>query len=281
MKPLHEYIDYRRFLGDWFAFNKERYSYFSYRYFSSRAGIKSPVFLKLVVDGKRNLTPAAIEKFCTALKLGEKESTYFRNLVLFNQATTARDKQQYYLVLKSMAGTVHQETVGAALYDYYDTWYASVIRELACLHDFGDDYAGLARHVHPRITPRQARDAVAQLVTLGLIKRRSAGGYEQTKTDLTTGAEVSSLAIRNFNRTMIRLAGESLDGVSPSERHTSGVTMGVSQPCYEMIVAEIAAFEDRVIAMANADKGSDRVYQLSVQLFPTSKKVEAPNDTPT
>jgi uncharacterized protein (TIGR02147 family) len=95
MKPVFEYIDYRRYLRDYYAENKKSKKYFSYRYFSSRAGIKSPVFLKLIIENKRNLTRPMIEKFCKALDLNNKEALYFRHLVLFNQGKTAQEKQEH------------------------------------------------------------------------------------------------------------------------------------------------------------------------------------------
>jgi len=116
MKPIFDYIDYRRFLKEYYAENKEAKSYFSYRFFSSRAGIKSPVFLKLVMEGKRNLTRPVIEKFCKALDFKEKDALYFRHLVLFNQGKTAQEKQEHYLVLKSMIGLVQEHIIESDFY---------------------------------------------------------------------------------------------------------------------------------------------------------------------
>jgi uncharacterized protein (TIGR02147 family) len=271
MKTIFEYIDYRQFLKDYYAGSKQAHGYFSYRYFSKQADIKSPVFLKLVIDGKRNLTAKAVEKFNTALKFKDKEATYFRHLVFFNQAKTSAEKQEHYLVLKSMAGLVNEHVIGGRLYDFYDKWYISVVRELVTLRNFHDNFEKLAAAVIPRITPAQARDAIDFLLKSDLIARNEDGTYRQTNNAITTGQEVSSIAIRNFNRKMIQLAEQSLDAVPADKRHASGITMGISPECYNVLTAEINAFKDRIIAIVNADDHSSRVYQLNVQLFPLSR----------
>ena len=46
MRDLFEYINYRRYLADYYRSRKEELPAFSYRYFCNKAGIKSPVFLK-------------------------------------------------------------------------------------------------------------------------------------------------------------------------------------------------------------------------------------------
>jgi hypothetical protein len=55
-----------------------------------------------------------IEKFCVALRLDARDSKYFTNLVHFNQAKTAREKQDYYAVLRSLGDPVREEVIRGA-----------------------------------------------------------------------------------------------------------------------------------------------------------------------
>lgn len=272
MKSVFEYIDYRHYLSDFYSEHKKVKKYFSYRYFSSKAGVKSPVFLKLIIEGKRNLTQPMIEKFSTALGLKEKEAVYFNHLVLFNQGKTSLEKQEHYLVLKSMAGLIKEHVIESDYYDYYDKWYTSVIRELICQRDFKENYDKIAAAVYPKITPTQAKSAVELLVKLGMIRKKRDGTYAQTEKAITSGSSVTSIAIRNFNRQMAQLAEKSLDSVPVSRRHISGITMGISEEGYHILESEIEAFKERVVNIINADEIADKVYQLNIQLFPTSKE---------
>jgi uncharacterized protein (TIGR02147 family) len=271
MKSVFEYIDYRRFLREYYAENKKSKKYFSYRYFSSRAGIKSPVFLKLIIEGKRNLTRLMIEKFSKAIAFNDKEALYFKHLVLFNQGKTAQEKQEHYLVLKSMLGLVKEHVIESGLYEYYDKWYTSVVRELVCQCDFQDQYDKIAAKVFPRITPGQAKAAVELLLKQGLIIKNNDGTYNQTEQAITSGSAVTSLAIRNFNRQMAQLAEKSLDSVPVNKRHVSGITMGISEEGYHVLESEIEAFKERVVNIVNTDDKSEKVYQLNIQLFPLTK----------
>ena len=52
---IYNFSDYRDFLKDRYRQLKEADPVFSFRHFSKQAGFGSPNYLKLVMDGKRNL----------------------------------------------------------------------------------------------------------------------------------------------------------------------------------------------------------------------------------
>ncbi|MBN2037389.1 MAG: TIGR02147 family protein [Chitinispirillaceae bacterium] len=279
MPSIFEFIDYRKFLEAYYREQKEKSSYFSFRYFARRTGINSPSFLRHVIDGKRNLTRPAIEKFSAALKLTTKEATYFRNLVLFNQAKTSAEKQEHYAVLRSMAGGVKESVLNADQYDYFAYWYVPVIRELVALRNFGDDYRKLAAMVRPAILPSEAKAAVKLLLRLKLIRKQENGTFCQANSAITADGAVTSLAVRSFTRNMIERSNHALDTVDRSERHISGLTMGISHATFEVIAAEIDAFKDRLKIMVNQDQDGDRVYQMNISLFPVSEDLKGDDPT--
>ncbi len=59
MKPVIEYNNFREFLRDSYQERKFRTG-FTWRDFAKAAGYSSPVFLKLVCDGKANLSEVGI-----------------------------------------------------------------------------------------------------------------------------------------------------------------------------------------------------------------------------
>lgn len=268
MKPIFKYIDYRKYLKDFYHESKVTTNYFSYRFFSQRAGLNSPVLLKTVFDGKRNLSNRSIEKFIKGLNLKEKEAVYFSNLVRFNQAKTALEKQEHYRVLRSMAKMVPQYLIEDEHFDYFDKWYYSAIREGVSQFDYQDDWELVAASVQPSITAQEAREAVAWLLEHGLLRKLKSGGYEQVQKAITTRSEVKSMAVRNFNRKMMQLAEQSLDTMPVKERYATGVTVGLTREAYDVMVAEIEAFRDRIVKIVDSLEDGDRVYQVNVQLFP-------------
>ena len=94
MLDLFQYVDYQVYLRDWLASIRTRRG-FSLRQFAARAGLGSPAYLKMVIDGKRNLGEEGLEMFMNGLRLEAEQRLFFRNLVLWNQAETDEDRSHY------------------------------------------------------------------------------------------------------------------------------------------------------------------------------------------
>ncbi len=275
MKSIFSYINYRLFLRDYYEERKKTCKFFSYRYFSKKAGINSPNFLKLVIESKRNLTSLTIEKFIKALALSDKEANFFRHLVLFNQSKSGQEKQHHYTIMLSMMHNVKEQRLTALQHEYFNHWFVPVIREMICLYDFKGDYKKIASSVIPPINVREVRFAIKLLKKLGMIEQKSDGTFKQTSAAIISDSTIGRMAIRSFNREMLLKAQAALDEIPVEERQIYGVTIGVSRACYDVIAAEMAAFRDRVVAIVNNDTYSNRVYQLHLQLFPLSRTLGA------
>lgn len=278
MKLIYTYIDYRKYLADYYQEKKNSTRHFSYRYFAQRANIKSPAFLKDVILGKRNLTSDVTEKCIAALNLNKKESRFFRHLVLFNQAKSSAEKQDAYSVMLSMMNSVNEHQLTKKQYIYFEKWYYSVIRELLCIYDFKDNFELIAQSVYPPITPAEARKAVALLSDLALIVRQADNTYKQQDLAITSDDPMVALARRSFNSEMLMLAKNANETIPASQRNISGITMGISRACYDVLLAEMAAFKERIKAIVNQDTSSTHVYQLNMQLFPLSTDLVSRDD---
>lgn len=92
---LFKYNDYRVYLNDFYDFQKSTRTSYTYAIFSQKAQIKSPNLLKLVIDGKKNLTNKTILSFAQALSLSPSETEYFEALVFENQAASSMEKDYY------------------------------------------------------------------------------------------------------------------------------------------------------------------------------------------
>jgi|GEM_PF-5479849 len=113
---IYDYYDFRKYLNDFYKHKKATSKVFSYRYFAKRAGFNSGSFLKLVMDGKRNLTEDSLDKFINAMELKEEEATYFRALVGLGQSQTNREKMRFYQeceYLKTMSTWDLNDHIGA------------------------------------------------------------------------------------------------------------------------------------------------------------------------
>ena len=273
MKSLFKYIDYRSYLEDYYNEKKRTMRSFSYRYFAMRAGIKSPNFLKQIIEGERNLTRRTIDQFIKALNLNKKESQFFKNLVFFNQAKTAQEKQEHYSTMLHMMDYITENRLTIDHYRYFDKWYTSVLRELICLYDFKDNFSRIAKTVYPSISTIEVRESVALLLRLKLIAKQKDGTYRQTSAAIISDNPMVALARRSFNSAMLERARYANETIGRDERNISGITMGISKRCYDVILTEMAAFKERIKVIVNQDSKSSWVYQLNMQLFPLSSDV--------
>src|SRR5665213_36674 len=128
---VFEYSDYRVFLNDTYHYFKTRFAQFSFRYFSRRAGFASPNFLKLVIEGQRNISPASIPRFAGALKLSKSEAEFFAHLVHFNQSKNPSQRAESAKGMLRCKGFQKIYPLQQAEYAYYANWYYIPVRELA------------------------------------------------------------------------------------------------------------------------------------------------------
>lgn len=270
MKPVMEYNNYRLYIRDFYTEQKDR-SGFTWREFAKAANYSSPVFLKLVCDGKANLSEVGIERVASAMGLVGIDLQYFRLLVAFCQGKDSASKKQIYQQMRSLAAENSVSLIGEDQYDYYNSWHNPVLRELAPKMKNATP-AMLASEFEFGVSTNDVKKALALLQNVGLIKKNENGEYERDEKSVTTGSlEVTSLAVRDMHRQMGELAIRSLEEVPVNERDISGLTLGVSEIAFRKITQEIADFRRRIGAIVMEDEGAERVYRMNLQFFPLTK----------
>lgn len=265
---VFEYLDYRAFLRDAYADLKKNQRGFSFRWFSRKAGMSSPNFLKLVIEGKRNLTVGSAEQFARALALTSQEADFFRELVAFNQATVAAEKNQAYERLAGFRAHRAVRRLERDAFEYLSHWYYPAIRELVSCAGFREDYDWIGRRLKPRVPAAQVKRAIDVLLQLGVLERDGAGRLRQGEPLLSTGPEVRSLAVGNFHRQMMERAADSIDTVAREEREISGVTVPLSSRGFEMFKKKIQELRAELLELSAHESAPDRVVQFNFQAFP-------------
>jgi uncharacterized protein (TIGR02147 family) len=276
---IFEYGDYRLFLDHAFRAMKVRDKKFSLRFFARVAGFKAHSFLRLVIQGKSNLSPDSIDKMAKAFKFNAEQTRFFRNLVHLNQATTTEEKHHFAkAILKSQTyRKIHP--LRESQYQYFACWYYSVVRELVGLPGFREDARWIAAHTIPHIQPQEAEEALTHLLKLGLLQRDENGKLIQAEKVVSTPAEVSSAFIANWHREYLKKAAESIDTVPRERRDISAVSLSFSKENIEVIKQMIAEFRKEIVQVALQESNRDALYQLNIQFFPISDVTEAKSTT--
>jgi len=274
LKPsLYEYLDYRQYLRDLYTSlnKKEERRFFSLRYFSRAAGFSSPNYLKLVMDGARNLTQKSIRKFSRALKLDSEETEFFENLVYMNQSPSTEEKNHYYARLSQSQPYLEAKGLEKDQYEYFTQWYYAVIREMILMPHFRENPQWIADQLVPKITGREAAQAIELLVRLGLLRRDPQGRLEQAERNITSGEIVRHLALCNFHRSMMQRAQESIDAIPGEERDISAITIAIHTAKVPELKKKMAEFRKEVHALLGDEKGPNAVYQINFQVFRLTK----------
>ena len=267
---IYEYMDYREYLRNQFDERKRTHACYSYRLFSLKAGFKSPNFLKLVIDGDRNLTKESVYKVVKAFSLNKREAEYFENLVFLNQSKTLEEKNIYLSRVVRYRSKIDSRTMEESELQYYSKWYNPVIRELVTATDFKGDYKKLGMSVIPSISAAEAEKSVELLLKLNFINRNDFGTYKMTSISLTTGPQVRSVAVANYHKEMMKLASESIERVPSCERDISSVTFNLSDVNLKVAIEKIQLLRREIMELAEVENKSPRVTQLNLQLFPLS-----------
>lgn len=270
MPNIFDYSNYRSFLNDYYLEKNKKDKKFSHRFFASKIGLNSTGFFSDVLKGNRNLTLPLILKFSKALKLKKDEQNYFENLVNFNQAKSADEKNNYYEKILSFKN-IRADIIGKDQYEFYSKWYYSAIRELLYFYKFKNDYRSLAKKLNPSIRMEQAKKAVKILERTNLIKKDKKGYYKQTSSFITTGKEFQPLNIHNFQTANMELAKQALERHPKDKRDISTLTLTLSESSFKNAKQEIEKLRKKLLLIAEQDKKVDRVYQANFQLFPLTK----------
>jgi uncharacterized protein (TIGR02147 family) len=269
---VFEYRDYRAFLRDVYSSRKQTEYGFSYRAFAKRAGLSAPNYLKLVAEGQRNLTPEMAGRFASALGLEGEASGYFCDLVAFNQAATATERERCYQRLQSYRRYRNTFRLDAAHAAYHSEWYIPAIRELAACQGVREDPKWIARRLRPSISARQAQQALAVLEQLGLLVRDATGQLVQHHPVLSTGDDQPlGHHIATFHRTMLQRASEALDGVPREEREVAALTLGLDAERFREFKQRLYELRQELLQLASSSGvRPDRVVQINFQMFPLS-----------
>lgn len=277
---IYIYLEYRKYLKDYYTFQKKHSKSFTYRSFSQLAKFNAPNFLQLLIQGKRNLKKASIIKVSQAMGHTNEEAAYFELMVHFDQAKTVAEKTSFFTALSEARKPYQISTINELQFEHFRAWYHKAIRELLGFYAFDEKepyaYRKLAALLSPPITESEARNSVKLLLKLGLLKRNHEGRIIQTDRFISTGDEVQNLSIRTFHQAMIECAKEAVDSIQPENRDISCLTVTVSDNGFAMLKNELQLFRKRLLEIVKTDCNPQNVYQVNFQLFPltNTKKTE-------
>lgn len=275
---IYSYSDFRAWLRDYYAFHKRHTPGYSFRSFSKAAGFTSPNFIKLVMEGKKNLTSDSALKLAGAMDLDPEAAAYFQDLVQFSQAKSLETKRQYLERIDQR----HRRNQPAGLENadaaYLRHWYLPAIREMTAIPGFREDPQWIAGRLVFPVPLREIREAMKFLEENGFLHRDGKNRLSPKERTLATGdmgsKKTLAMAARSYHLQMAELARNALFHLPKERRSVANTTLSLSRKGYEAALKRIEALRFELLELAASESGARDVFQLNVNLFPLTQEEE-------
>ena len=266
-----QYLDYREFMRDYCAHRKTQNAAFSQRTFAKEAGLpaSSSSLLPAIIKGRRNLSQNLRIRFGKAFRLGERDFRYFDLLVQFNQAKAMPEKNFFFAQLSKFRSS-RAQLVEETQYRFFSKWYYSAVRNYFGIDQKQRHPGVIGSNIYPPISASQVEEAVALLLELNLIKK-TASGYAVTDRHIYTEKNVQAMAARQHIQELTGMAMKVFESVPAEARQYNALMFSISEAGFHSIKDRIRSFQEELREIIDRDGKEDRIYTLTMQLFPNSK----------
>lgn len=288
MQPLApvigEYTDFRKYLKNVYEFRRANEStglrHYSYSTFSAAADIKSPNYLKLIIEGRRNLSEDMMTRFARALRLTREEANEFRALVRYGQANSPIDRNHF---LKELADLRAQRAfedgkINQSSWDKVPGWIGWVLYAMADQSNVDFDPQILQNLFRAKAGSDEIRKSLSKLIDSGELARDERGEIFKSRDLIESPQDLPVELIRKLQAELIYLGIESLFRDSPKDREFGAMTVAMTEEEFNKVRFELRQVRKRLqkdLLVARKSTKGDRVYQLNIQLFPVTEKVES------
>jgi uncharacterized protein (TIGR02147 family) len=267
---VYAYLSFREFLRDFLGQAKEHRRGLTHRAVLEKMGVTSSGFLANVLSGKNNLTQSQARTLGDILGLKAAEFRYFLTLVDFTQARNIDEKGDALDSLRAQS-RARNKKLDPRQYSLFSKWINPLIFELTALMPVGENYREISNMLEGAVKPEDVHKALEVLESLNLIRKNELGQYVQMHVSLKTGDEIVSTDVVKYQQSILKKAIEALDNLKASERSITATTLPLSKPSLALAKEEARIFRDKLLQISEADKDADRVFLLSVNLFPGTK----------
>ncbi|MBY0472244.1 TIGR02147 family protein [bacterium] len=250
--------DFRRLLQNELVRRTKENPSYSLRAFARMLGIQSG-FLSKILLGQRRVTPSTVRRLGGKLGLGLKDLEHYeQNCKLKPDKNVSQDFRQI-------------------AYDHFQVisdWYHFAILELASIDGFEPNSRWIAKTLGLSVAESQA--AIERLVRIGYIGIEASGQWKVLEAHTTTLGSLESdetnAALQQMQKQILQMAIAAMENIPMEMRDQSAMTMAVDSSLLPMAKEKIKKFRRELCALLESGKKRDAVYQLSVSLYPVTKK---------
>ena len=269
---IARYSCYRAFLRDFFEFKKSLRAGFSYRQFAGLVGLKSPNYLQLVIQGKRNLSETTGRRLAEALKLNAKEVNYFEALIRLqnceNQTEVIKAQKNLHACLKKLLTNFVKQDGSEIL----SKWYYLPIRELVVLKNFEASGEFISAQLQNIISADEAEAAFKFLLEMGYLKAEGSR-FIQTEPVLDTGLDIFNHSfMQEYHGQVLKTWSQNIDKLGYKNQELGLLNIPIPKNKIGELQEKMRAFQDEIIGWSQSFGESDDLVQLGTYLMHFEKK---------
>ncbi|HEY8269679.1 MAG TPA: TIGR02147 family protein [Pseudobdellovibrionaceae bacterium] len=277
---VSDYMDYRQYLASFFEYKRKQTASdlrpYNYAAFSAGANIKSPNYLKMIIEGRRNLSGEMVLKFAKALGLNKEATEDFNLLVSYGQATDPANRNMFLKELsehrvqvKLKSGEIDQKT-----WDKIPNWAAWVIYAMVDQEGVSYDTKTLRELLRGKASEDEIEQALESLFKSGeLAQDPETGKVRKAHTLIEAAEDIPVALVRKLQAQLMYLGLESLYQDAATEREFGTLTMSLTKQEFEEIKFKLRQIRKQINkdnSIARASSKGEKVYQLNIQLFPVT-----------
>lgn len=228
------------------------------RWIATRMAVSSGQ-LSEVLRGKRNLTNAFLEKFCSALKLSTDEKNALRRAF---QSSQFSSNATFSSVLSAEQVESLADWKSFALMSFFQTTLYTEIKKKSSKPTEQAD--AISKKINLPVA--EVVRLLAVMNAAKLVCWRD-GGWAPVLEDASTGVDIPNEALRNGYLEHLNLAAEKINVINVLQRDFSSVTLAMDPKDLDKAKKLLRAFRKDFVK--KMEMGSKRaVFQMNIQFFP-------------
>tara|TARA_B100001248_G_scaffold262641_1_gene260321 strand:+ start:4652 stop:5608 length:957 start_codon:yes stop_codon:yes gene_type:complete len=276
---VFSYIDYRKYLKDYYQYKKNSNSSFSYGSFARKAKIGTRNYLKRIIDGERNITKAILPKISVALDFDNESAIYFEYLVNYDQTKDPLVKKYYFEKLRSIGKSKKNSyfDINEAQYEVFQSWFYLPLYEYFALNYASSDPKIIQQHFRGAVSLKEIKEGIRVLQKLEIINwDEKSARYKQKVENIRFESEVASQAIQTYYKSMMDMAKSRIEVRDISQRDLRSLSIAINNDNYSQIINEIKDFVRHLNQKySQAEPNKNALLQWNNQLIQLTQKIDS------
>ena len=247
---------------------------YSRRTFAKWAGVASPNFMTLVLDGKRPLRGAWLDGFCKAAQLPADQCAHLKALSDFEATRDPRKRKEMLDKIHQSLAKLNARSLAQDQLDTLTHPLAWTILQMLDLKDQTGSPIWFKHRLRSRTAGAEVADALALLKRLGLTQTKG-GKIRPLQKIVQSPDQVKRSSNALYHGNVLREAISMLDEVETTERAYGSLTVTVQKDKIEQLKSEVNKFGQYLLSnYASSEPVDGEVLRLNIQLYPLTSKSE-------